>query len=159
MWIILSSLKWQSALVNLDDIANFSKTVEQHLNHLQSVLTLLRDAGVTVNLKSYSFFAATINYSGQIICPNEIKESTTYAVRPLQDLATQTKIWSLLGLCNVFRQFASNFSRVAVPLRKMLCKYQPRSFPSSPSKKRSGGALKEPIEKPASSCTTIGVRS
>lgn len=51
MNVILSSLKWQSALVYLDDIIVFSKTVRDRLTHLRLVLTVLQNAVVTLKLK------------------------------------------------------------------------------------------------------------
>lgn len=48
MDVILSSAKWQSALVYLDDIVIFSKSVEEHMQHARKVLTLPRDTGVTL---------------------------------------------------------------------------------------------------------------
>ena len=46
--IILASVKWQHALVYLDDVIVYSDTLEEHFDHLESVLRLLRDAGLTL---------------------------------------------------------------------------------------------------------------
>lgn len=51
MDVIFFSMKCQSALVYLDDILVFLETVNQHLNHLQVVLTLLRNVSATLKLK------------------------------------------------------------------------------------------------------------
>lgn len=51
MEAILSSVKWQSALVHLDNIVVFSETVHDHVTHLWRVLTLLQKADVTLKLK------------------------------------------------------------------------------------------------------------
>lgn len=54
--VILSAVRWKFALVYLDDIVIFSRTPEEHLNHLRHVLRLLKTAGVTLNLKSANYF-------------------------------------------------------------------------------------------------------
>jgi len=47
MDLILAGVKWQICLVYLDDVIDFSRSPEEHLQHLDEVLTLLGKAGVT----------------------------------------------------------------------------------------------------------------
>jgi len=47
MDMILAGVKWQICLVYLDDVIDFSRSPEEHLQHLDEVLTLLGKAGVT----------------------------------------------------------------------------------------------------------------
>lgn len=91
---ILFPVNWQSAVVYLDDVFVFLKTDEQHHNHLQRVLLLLQDAGVTLTLKPCSLVTKTIKYFGHVICSGilEILEPTTDAIRQLYDLTTQMEI-------------------------------------------------------------------
>lgn len=51
MDVIFCFVKCQSAFVYLDNIVDFSHTVEQHLNHLPRVLMILRDTCVTLKPK------------------------------------------------------------------------------------------------------------
>ena len=44
--IILAQVKWQYALVYLDDVIVYSKTVEEHFAHLKYVLTLIKETGI-----------------------------------------------------------------------------------------------------------------
>lgn len=55
MYVILSTVEWQFALVNLDYIAVFSLTPDEHINRVQEVLTLLHDASVMLQLKKRDF--------------------------------------------------------------------------------------------------------
>lgn len=57
MDLIHSSVKWESALADLDDIVIFSKSFEEYMQHFEKVRTLLRDGEVTLNIKTFSFFA------------------------------------------------------------------------------------------------------
>jgi len=48
--IMLSGVKWQSCLIYLDDVIVYSKTEEEHVGHVDRVMRLLRDTGVTLRL-------------------------------------------------------------------------------------------------------------
>ena len=49
--ILLSGVRWQICLVYLDEFIVFSKDYESHLDHLDLVLSSLREAGVSLKLK------------------------------------------------------------------------------------------------------------
>lgn len=48
--VILSGFQWQMCLVYLDDVFVFVKTAEDHVHHLDRVLSRLRMAGVTLTI-------------------------------------------------------------------------------------------------------------
>lgn len=60
MEVILMKVEWQFAPDDLDDIVILSKTPKEHVKHVRQVLTLLHDAGVTVNPKKRVFFTNRI---------------------------------------------------------------------------------------------------
>lgn len=106
MDVILLSVEWKSALVYLDYMVVFSKTVKGQMAHLRQVLTLLRDSGVTLKLNNCSFLAEEMDYLGRVICPDrlEMTSTITAAFKQLRDPATQTEVKSFLGLRNMFRR-------------------------------------------------------
>lgn len=53
-WTFISSQCDGCVLVYIDDIAIYPKTTQEHIEHVRKTLILLRDAGVTLNLKSAS---------------------------------------------------------------------------------------------------------
>jgi Reverse transcriptase (RNA-dependent DNA polymerase) len=53
--IILSGLKWRNFLVYLDDIIIYSTSREDHLHHVDEVLTTLGRAGLSLKLKDITF--------------------------------------------------------------------------------------------------------
>jgi Reverse transcriptase (RNA-dependent DNA polymerase) len=55
--IVLSSVRFQFALMYLNEIVIYSPTFEQHLEDLSKVLKLLRDAGVFLKRAKCSFAA------------------------------------------------------------------------------------------------------
>ena len=62
--IVLSSFKWRSCLVYLDDVVLFSKDVKTHIRHVDEVLGALQSAGVTPKLDKCSFFTQEVHYLG-----------------------------------------------------------------------------------------------
>ena len=59
--------------VFFDDIIVFSKTLEDHKNHLQEVFTELRENKLFVNGKKSEFFLEEIRYLGHIISKEGIR--------------------------------------------------------------------------------------
>jgi len=55
MDMILAGLKWQICLVYLDDVIGFSRSPEEHLQHLEEIVTLLGKAGVTLKSSKCHF--------------------------------------------------------------------------------------------------------
>lgn len=98
MVIILSTVKWQIALVYLDDIVVFSRTPEKHIYHVQHVLTLLNNARATLKLKKCKFFTDTIDYLGHVIRPRrlEIASHKTDTIRGFQPPTLITELRSFL---------------------------------------------------------------
>lgn len=65
--IIMSSMRYQSAVIYLNDIVFFSKTVKQHSSRLRRSPTILQYAGVTLKLKKCSFITETVDYIPHLI--------------------------------------------------------------------------------------------
>lgn len=49
---IVSPVKWQLALLYLDDIVILFRPLRNHINHIKRVLSLLQNGGVTIEQKS-----------------------------------------------------------------------------------------------------------
>lgn len=105
---------------------------------LQHVLTLLRDSGVTLEIKKCLFIPERNNSLGHVLRPGRPKpsETTTAAVHELNDPMTQTELRSFLSIRSVFRRFVSNVSRVAASLNRKLRKDQPTSSSSLATAKK-----------------------
>ena len=130
MDVILSRVRWKSVLVYLDDIIVFSRGVSEHLEHLERVLALLKEAGATLRLDKCSFFQKQVKYLGHIIRPGRLAiygknlEALGRALPP----KNKTQVRSFLGMCNVYRRFIRDFTRIAHPLNQKVRKDAPQSW-------------------------------
>jgi RNase H-like domain found in reverse transcriptase len=88
------------------------------------VLTLLGNAGLSLELKKCHFFSKTVDYLGHVIRPGRlgVAEQNTTALKTAPLTRTQTELRSFLGLCDVYRRFVPWFSAIAAPLNALLCK-------------------------------------
>lgn len=59
--VILPTLRWQFALVYLDDSVMLSRFAQVHIGHVHNVLTIVHNAGGTLELKKCEFFTKTID--------------------------------------------------------------------------------------------------
>ena len=60
-------MKWQYCLVYIEDTIIFSKSPDEHLEHLDNVISLLDEAGLSLKLKKCFFMKESIEYLGHIV--------------------------------------------------------------------------------------------
>lgn len=132
MDVIFRAVRWQLALVYLDSIVNVFKFLQEHIGHVRTIVTLLRNAGATPNFKKYRFVIKTIDYLGHAARTRclETTSNSTNAIQGLRKLKTTTKLSSFLRLCNMSQKFVPYFARLAAPLNAKLRKDQPITFAS-----------------------------
>ena len=59
--LLLSKYRWKSSLVYTDDVIVFSNTIDEHLQYVEDVLTVLRDSGLSLKLRKCNFFAQQVD--------------------------------------------------------------------------------------------------
>jgi Reverse transcriptase (RNA-dependent DNA polymerase) len=108
--VILSTLRWRSAIVYLDDVIVFSRSHEQRIVDMDRVLTLLGRTGVSLKFEKCSFFQERVAYLGQIVpaVGFEIDQSKTADLRNCRVPNKRMKLMSLLGLANFYRRFVQD---------------------------------------------------
>ena len=115
------------SLIYIDDIIIFSKSVDEHLVHLEEVFRRLRDANVKLNPKKCSFVKQRVEYLGHVVTPEGISPNPD-KVRVVQEFPTPTnlkELRSFLGLANYYRRFVRGFSNIANPLNALTKKNVP----------------------------------
>ena len=102
----------------VDDMSTFSDDFDGHVGHLRQFFTVVRLAGLTLNLEKCSFAKQKIKYLGHIIgCgmhrpdPELLK-----AVAEMKPPTTKKQLRQVLGLFSYYRAYVDRFSEHAKPL-------------------------------------------
>ena len=108
MTIVLQDLEG-FATVYLDDILIYSKSLEEHLIHIQNVFDRLRQYGVKLKLKKCQFLQDETSYLGFVInwggnkpCGKKLE-----AIKALPVPTCVRECRSFIGMCN-YRRFIPN---------------------------------------------------
>lgn len=112
------------------------KSVKSHIELVRLALRLIYNADVTYRLKKFKVFAQKIDYLGHLILLGSFghAEQTTDAVAKLGHNATQTMVWSDLGLCYVFTWLVPNFASLLALFNQKLRNDQLKKFGSPDDK-------------------------
>ncbi|GBG71101.1 hypothetical protein CBR_g8400 [Chara braunii] len=105
-------------IVYLDDILIFSKTVEEHVAHLDKVLDLLRQHKFKINGEKCEFGRTRVLYLGHEISAEGLKpdDAKVASIRDWPRPQSVTEMRSFLGMTGYYRTFVKNYSIVAAPL-------------------------------------------
>ena len=67
MDVVLAGIKWQYAMVYIDDIIVYSKTFGEHIRHLEDVFGRLAAANLTLKLSKCNFLCEEVQFLGHVI--------------------------------------------------------------------------------------------
>jgi len=117
-------------VVYLDDILIFSKDMKEHKRHVRQVLERLREAGLFLKTSKCQFHVEEVEFLGFIIGNNGVRmdPSKVEAITSWPTPESPQDIRMFLGLANFYRRFIKNFSKIALPLTRLLKKENARRF-------------------------------
>jgi len=111
-------------VVFIDDILVYSKSKEDHTEHLRTVLKTLADHRLCAKLKKCAFWMEKVHFLGHVISTEGIlvDPAKVAIVVDWPKPTNITEIRSFLGMAGYYRRFVQDFSRIATPLTWLLIK-------------------------------------
>ncbi|GBG74002.1 hypothetical protein CBR_g17712 [Chara braunii] len=108
-------------LIYLDDILVYSRSLDEHVEHLRTVLERLRQAKYKANRDKCEFARQELEYLGHYVTPQ--------GIRPLADKIEALRVWpdptntmdvrSFMGLAGYYQRFITGYSRIVAPLTRL----------------------------------------
>jgi hypothetical protein len=108
-------------VVYLDDILIYSKTKEEHAQHVAAVLQTLEQHQLYAKASKCQFGMTELDFLGHTISADGIKVDAK-KVQAITQWPTPTDVHQLksfLGLAGFYRRFVNGFSRLAAPLTSL----------------------------------------
>lgn len=108
----------------IDDLLIASRTLEEHLQHLDIVLTKLGNAKMTANLDKTHLFKSEVQFLGHLFSAEGVRAdpSKVDAIRKFPTPQNRKQLRGFLGLCNYYRKFSDKYSAETTVLNKLLKK-------------------------------------
>ena len=116
----LKDLRDEICVPCLDDIIVFSKSFDEHIEHLRKVLQRLKEHGVKPKPKECTMFQREVLFLGRIVSEEGYKldPSTVAPILRMKETPPKTvnEARKLMGFLNYYRRYIENFSRIAKPI-------------------------------------------
>ena len=156
MQSILAPYLWIFCLVYIDDIVIYSKSYEEHLNHLDKVLEAIENAGITLSPTKCHLFYGSILLLGHKVSRLGLSTHAekVNAIMELERPRKLSQLQAFLGMVVYFSAFIPYYASVCAPLFQLLrkgCKWhwgveQEHAFQAAKTALRSSPVLGHPME-------------
>jgi len=122
MQTVMSDFLFDFLLVYLDDLLVYSRTFDEHLDHLDRLLTRIGETGMKLNLAKCHLLRREVTYLGHTISAEGIgcEKEKTEAVRNWPTPTTVSELRSFLGFASYYRRIVKGFARIAGPLHDLV---------------------------------------
>ncbi|KAL4376229.1 hypothetical protein GQ457_02G026860 [Hibiscus cannabinus] len=121
---VLRSFIGKFCVVYFDDILIYSKTLDEHVEHLKAVLQTLQEERLFGNVEKCVFCTDKLTFLGYIVSSQgvEVDPEKIKAIQEWPRLTLISQVRSFHGLARFYRRFVPNFSSITAPLTEIIKK-------------------------------------
>ena len=108
----------------IDDILIYSKTVEEHFEHIRKVLEVFKKNKLKINIEKCSFMQTEVEVLGHKVSAKGLSplDSKIEAIKKWKAPTDLHELRSFLGAIGYYRTFIDKYAQVTAPLCKLLRK-------------------------------------
>ncbi|GJT26144.1 putative reverse transcriptase domain-containing protein [Tanacetum coccineum] len=108
-------------IIFIDNILNYSKTKQEHEEHLKIILELLKKEELYAKFSKCEFWIPKVQFLGHVIDNKgiHVDPAKIESVKDWASPKTPTEIRQFLGLAGYYRRFIEGFSKIAKPMTKL----------------------------------------
>nr|GEY61435.1 putative reverse transcriptase domain-containing protein [Tanacetum cinerariifolium] len=108
-------------IVFIDDILIYSKDKEEHVEHLKTILELLKKEQLYTKFSKCHFWLESVQFLGHVIDSEgiHVDPAKIAAIKNWATPMTPTEVRQFLGLAGYYRRFIEGFSLISKPLTKL----------------------------------------
>jgi hypothetical protein len=112
-------------IVYIDDILIYSKTKEEHAEHVRKVLDILRENKLYAKKEKCEMFCTNVSFLGHRVGADGIgmEKDKIDAILNWPAPTDVEQIQKFLGLSGYYRRFIKNFSAICSPISELLSKH------------------------------------
>jgi len=120
-FVDLMNRVFKSALISLW-LYLYSKTREEHVEHVRLLLKTLKEDTVYAKFKKYEFWLDEVHFVGHVVTKEGISVDLAMVKAILNGprLTCVTQVQSFLGMVSCYRRIVEGFSKLSVPITKLL---------------------------------------
>ncbi|XP_021305467.1 uncharacterized protein LOC110431096 [Sorghum bicolor] len=124
---VLRAFIGKFVVVYFDDILIYSKSFDEHLDHIHQVLAVLREEKLYANIAKCTFCTDRVVFLGFVVTADgiQVDEEKVKAIKDWPTPTNVSQIRSFHGLAGFYRRFVKDFSTIAAPLNNLTKKDVP----------------------------------
>jgi len=105
----------------LDDILIFSQKLEDHWEHVRTILEQVKETGLTLKDSKCEFDTTEIEYLAYMISPQGLRmdKEKIRTIKEWKEPMNVKGIQSFLGFANFYRRFIQDYSQITTPLTRL----------------------------------------
>nr|KYP47979.1 putative disease resistance protein At5g66900 family [Cajanus cajan] len=122
---VLKEFLGKCVVVYFDDILIYSTNFDLHVEHLSTVMNVLREEKLFANIEKCTFCTDHVVFLGFVVSSKgvQVDEEKIKAIQEWPTPKNVSEVRSFHGLPSFYRRFVKNFSTLAAPLNEIVKKH------------------------------------